>query len=418
MIELLKSKIGLLHGAELEKFVRQLLPTVSSDYEHLTDTLNHLGRVTQGPADLHAYKQSNGRYIAVLCSGQISGLQAKVLNDIEKLIREDCAIRDRIDQVVICLSVPGSTDEEIYRNACAKHGWSTVVYALDRLAQLANQSPELTDALCARELSEMRKKLALESPPLPAPAPAPAKERLYDCGKRVGTVRARLALSPSEFIDLIDYDSEKRLGKLESETLDMSQSEITKVCEATGVSAEWLIHAKGSMFPIESISTYHWAELKQLKDANPKSVHMLVNSNTQQLVMLAHLHAKHWKIYCIVFDLNFAAWADGHFNIPEIYDMLKQLDDDYKRRIHGRMISPEDFADILSGDTHPARFLETTNNANMHWFDDFLDYRHRHSIAENYEDWYGEWFTTAQEYFKRYAVEKVASNVMESQGSI
>ncbi|MFP0195046.1 hypothetical protein ACKJSM_07720 [Pseudomonas sp. PHC1] len=49
MIELLKSKIGLLHGAELEKFVRRLLPTVSSDYDGLTDTLNYFGRVNKGP---------------------------------------------------------------------------------------------------------------------------------------------------------------------------------------------------------------------------------------------------------------------------------------------------------------------------------------------------------------------------------
>ncbi|WP_409319941.1 helix-turn-helix domain-containing protein [Pseudomonas putida] len=410
MIELLKSKIGLLHGAELEKFVRQLLPTVSSDYEHLTDTLNHLGRVTQGPADLHAYKQSNSRYIAVLCSGQVSGLQAKVLADIKKLTREDCAIRDQIDQVVICLSVPGSTDEAIYRSACAKQGWSTTVYALDRLAQLASQSQDLTEALCARELSEMRKKIALESPSSTVTEPAAVRERFYDCGKRVGALRARLALSPSQFIELIDYDSEKRLGALESEATDMSASAISKVCEATGVSSEWLIHAKGSMFLVDSISTCHWAEMKKLRDANPESVHMLVNRDTRQLVMLAHLHAQHWKIYGIVFDLNFAAWADGHFNIPEIRDMLKQLKHDYEQRIHGRMISADDFVDILSGETHPGRFLETTKRAAMHWFDDLLDYRHHHSVAESYEALYGTWFTTAQYYFKLYADQEIASS--------
>lgn len=101
LIELLRSKIGQLHGAELEKFARRLLPTVSSDYEHLTDTRNYLGRVTQGSADLLAYKQGNDRYIVVLCTGQISGLQGKVLADIGKLRREDCAIRDKIDEVVL-----------------------------------------------------------------------------------------------------------------------------------------------------------------------------------------------------------------------------------------------------------------------------------------------------------------------------
>lgn len=418
LIELLKSKIGLLHGAELEKFVRRLLPTISSDYEQLTDTRNHLGRVTQGPTDLLAYKHANGRYTAVLCSGQINGLQAKVLDDIEKLRREDCEIRDEIDQVVICLSAPGSTDEAVYRKVCERHGWTAIVYSLDRLAHLANQSPELTDAFCAQELSEVRKKLALEAPPPPVTTPTPVKNRLYDCGKRVGTVRASLEMLPSRFIELVDYYSEKRLACLESGTVDMSESEIASVCEATGVSVEWLIHAKGSMFPIETLATYHWAEIKKLKEADPRAVHMLVNGETQQLVMLAHLHSKNWKIYGIVPALNFGSWWGDHHQIPEVYDMLKQLADDHRGRIYGRVIDPKAFADILSGDTHPAFFLDTTNAAGAHWFDDIFDYAHRYVIAENYEGRYGKWFTTAQDYFRRYAVETGPATVAEPQHSI
>ncbi|QEO78865.1 hypothetical protein [Pseudomonas brassicacearum] len=411
MIEILKSKIGLLHGAELEIFVRQLLPTISSDYEQLTDTRNHLGRVTQGPTDLLAYKQANGRYTAVLCSGQINGLKAKVLDDIEKLRQEDCEIRDQIDQVVICLSAPGSTDEAVYRNACARHGWSATVYALDRLAHLAYKSPKLTGAFCAQELSELRSMLALEAPPPPVITPSPVKSRLYDCGKRVGILGASLAMLPSRFIELVDYGSEKRLAFLESGTLDMSESEIASVCEATGVSAEWLIHAKGSMFPIESLATYHWAEIKKLKEADPKAVHMLVNSATQQLVMLAHLHSKNWKIYGVVPDLNFAGWWGDRHQIPEVYDMLKQLADDYRGRIYGRIIDPKAFANILTGDMHPAFFLANTHAAGARWFDDIFDYSHRYSMAENYEGWYGKWFATAQDYFRRYAVEASPATV-------
>lgn len=417
MIELLKSKIGLLHGAELEKFVRRLLPTVSNDYENLTDTLNYLGRVTQGSADLLAYKKANDRYIAVLCSGQMSGLQAKILADIEKLRREDCAVRDKIDQVVICLSVPGSTDEEVYRAACAGHGWSSTIYALDLLAHLANESPDISDALCAVEISELRKKLALEEKPSPITNSNLIKKRFYDCGERVSAVRASLSMSPSRFIDLIDYDSEKRLTYLESETIDMSQTEIASVCYTTGVSVEWLSHGERDMYPIESISTYHWEKLKWLKDANPASVHMLINDETQQLVVLAHLHSKNWKIYSIAFDLNFAAWWGDQHQIPEVYDMLKQLADDYRERIFGRVIGPNEHADILSGQTHPALFMKKTYAAGAHWFDDIFDYDHRYPIAENYEGWYGKWFTTAQDYFSRLVPKTSAPSLAELQCS-
>lgn len=413
MIEILRSKIGLLHGAELEKFVRQLLPTISSDYDQLTDTRTLLGRVTQGPTDLLAYKQANGRYTAVLCSGQINGLKAKVLDDIEKLRREDCEIRDEIDEVVICLSAPGSTDEAIYRKTCARHGWSAKVYALDRLAHLAYKSRELTVAICNQELSEMRSMLALEVPQPPVITPPPATSRLYDCGKRVGILRASLAMLPSRFIELVDYDSERRLAFLESGTVEMSESEIASVCEATGVSKEWLIHAKGSMFPIESLATYHWAEIQKLREADPKAVYMLLNCDTKQLVMLAHLHSKHWKIYGVVPDLDFAGWWGDHHQIPEVYDMLKGLSDDYRGRIYGRIIDSKAFANILTGNTHPAFFLANNNAAGAHWFDDIVDHAHRYPIAENYEGWYGKWFITAQDYFRRYAVETGPATVVQ-----
>lgn len=410
LIELLKIKIGLLEGAELEKFVRRLLPTVSNDYEHLTDTLNQLGRVTQGPADLYAYKP-NGRYTAVLCSGQIKGLQAKVLNDIEKLRREDCAIRDTIDQVVICLSAPGSTDEVVYREACERHGWTATIYFLDRLAELASKSAELTDSFCAKELSEVRKKIAMETPPPTVTIPNPVKNRFYDCGKRVGIVRASLAMPPSRFIELIDYVSEKRLAYLESETIDVSDSEIANICEATGVSVEWLMHGTGSMFPIETISTYHWAQMKKLKDADPKSVHMLVNAETQQLLLLAHLHAQNWKIYSIAFDLNFAGWWGDHHQIPEIYEMLKQLANDYSGRIYGRVIGTEEFSDLHTGETHPALFMSATRAAGVHWFEQIFDHGRKDSMSDNYEGWYGKWFTSAQDYFNRYVSETDSSTV-------
>ena len=312
MIELLKSKIGLLHGAELEKFVRRLLPTVSSDYDGLTDTLNYLGRVTKGPVDLLAYKKANDRYIAVLCTGQYPGLKAKILDDIQKLRREDCEIREKIDEVVICISAPIGTDEEVFRNACAHHGWVSTTYALDRLAYLANESPEIIEALCAVEISAVRKRLDAEQKPLPIADPSETKKRFYNCGKRVNAVRTSLSMSPSQFVDLIDYDSEQRLGYLESETIEMSQAEITSVCKATGVCAEWLTHGERDMFSVESISTYHWEQMKWLKDACPASVHVLINDKTQQLVVLAHLHSKNWKIYSVVFDINFAAWWGDH----------------------------------------------------------------------------------------------------------
>lgn len=417
MIELLKAKIGLLQGAELEKFVRQLLPTVSSDCDGLSDTLNRLGRVTKGPVDLLAYKKASDRYTAVLCTGQHPGLKAKILDDIEKLRREDCEIRDKIDEVIICISSPIGTDEEVFRSACGRHGWGSTIYSLDQLAHLANESSEITESLCAVEISSIKKALDAKPKPLPVSAPDEPRLRFYNCGKRVNAIRKCLSMSPSQFVDLIDYDSEQRLGYLESETIEMSQAEITCACNATGVRVEWLTHGEKDMFSIESISTYHWEKMKWLRDASPASVHVLINDETQQLVMLAHLHSKNWKIYSVVFDINFAAWWGDHHQIPEVYDMLKQLADDYRGRIYGRVIGPKDQTDILTGQTHPALFLTKTKSAGAHWFEDIFDYEHKYLHASDYEARYGAWFTTAQFFFSRLVPKIPASKSPEINGS-
>ena len=45
--------------------------------------------------------------------------------------------------------------------------------------------------------------------------------------------------------------------------------------------------------------------------------------------------------------------------------------------------------------------MNKTNAAGAHWFDDIFDYDHSYPIAEKYDDWYGAWFTTAQDFFRR-----------------
>jgi hypothetical protein len=410
LIELLKSKIRELHGAELEKWVRRLLPTVSSDYEYLSDTLNHRGRVTKGPVDLLACKKANGRYIAVICTGQESGLKAKVLADIEKLRREDCEIRDKIDEVTICIPATVGADEEAFRKACAHHGWASNLYTLDRLADLASKSVEITHTLCAVEISALTNMLVAQQKSLAVAQLGETRKRFYNCGHRVHTLRTRLSMSPSQFVDLVDYDSEQRLGYLESETIEMSQLEIAKVCNATGACTEWLTHGDGNLFSIEALSTYHRDTINWLRDAAPASVHMLINDETQQLVVLAHLHSKNWKIYRVAFDINFARWWGDHYQIPEVYDMLKQFADNHWGRIYGRVIKPQEQTEILSGQTHPGLFLKNTNAVGIKWFEDIFDYQRVTHTTNYYETWYGSWFTTAQDYFSLYVPKVTITN--------
>ncbi|MDN6860790.1 hypothetical protein QO207_29720 [Pseudomonas sp. CAN2814] len=400
-------KIGSMHGGVLEQLVRRLLPRASKDYKEIRATYNFMGRETLGPVDLFAYKIETDSYSAIICSGQMSGVESKIISDISKLNSEKCKIRDKIDEVVICISAPIKTEEETYRKACSDNGWKATIYPLCSLAHLALENQDIAGDICAAEIAGVVKMLeASDRKEREVYKEMNIKaSRFYNCGSRVASIRKGLDMSPSRFIDLIEYDSEQRLKYLEDETVEAKSSEIERIHAATGVSERWLKHGEGCMYEIETLSTYHWQTIAWLRSSNPSSLYLLISSKTQSLVLLAHLRSMHWKIYALGFSIDFWNWWGDEHYIPEIYSMFSELAHDYKSRISGRIIDENLMASIMSGSTHPAGFLKKTNSFGSNWFDDLLDIRHKYPISEKYEAWYGVWFARAQEYFRRYVAE-------------
>ncbi|QII98792.1 hypothetical protein GII23_01265 [Stutzerimonas balearica] len=406
MIEILTVKIGSMHGGSLEQLVRRLLPRVSKDYIETKATYNFMGRETPGPVDLFAYKREIDRYAAVICTGQVSGLKDKVLADIEKLKSEKCEIRDKIDEVVICISAPVKTEEEIYRQACVDNGWRATIFSLCSLAHLVNENQDIANDICASEIAGIVKKLEEDKKIKGGGGVMSVKSgRYYSCGGRVATVRQGLDMSLSRFIDLVDYDSERRLQHLEDDDIEASAVEVERIASATGASERWLKHGEGNIYEVETLSTYHWDAMEWLRNSKPSSLYMLVNSNTQSMVLLAHIQSMSWKIYELGFSIDFWNWWGDERYIPEIYSMFSRLSEDYRGRIYGRIIDNALWRDILSGSTHPASFLKKTNSFGSNWFDDLLDIRHKYPISDNYEGWYGKWFVSVQEHFRRYVSE-------------
>lgn len=407
MIQILTMKIGSMHGGVLEQLVRRLLPRASKDYKEIRGTYNFMGRETSGPVDLFAYKIETDSYSAIICTGQISGLENKILTDIAKLNSEKCKIRDKIDEVVICISAPVKTEEETYRKACSDNGWKATIYPLCTLAHLALENQDIAGDICASEIAGVVKMLE-ESDRKEREAHKAMNiksSRFYNCGSRVAAIRQGLDMSPSRFIDLIEYDSEQRLKFLEDETVEANSSEIERIHTATGVSERWLKHGEGFMYEIETLSTYHWQTMEWLRNSKPSSLYLLINSKTQSLVLLAHLRSMHWRIYELGFSIDFWNWWGDEHYIPEIYSMLSELACDYKGRISGRIIEEELMADIVSGSTHPAGFLKKTNSFGSNWLEDLLDIRHKQLISDNYQVWYGAWFIKVQEHFRRHVIE-------------
>lgn len=84
-----KERIRMLVGAmgddEFERFMSDLLPRIYPGFERLEPTFNFIGKTTKGKCDAHVYHSQDDTYTAIICTTRQTGLNAKILDDINKL---------------------------------------------------------------------------------------------------------------------------------------------------------------------------------------------------------------------------------------------------------------------------------------------------------------------------------------------
>lgn len=396
-------------GGEFERFIRRLLPKLSHNLKNIKATYNYKGKETKGPVDLFAYKEISGSYIAVICTTQSGGIRKKLLSDIESLASKECHIRDKIDEVIICVSSVIRTEEIEYREKCLEFGWRAEIHSLDSLVYLTHEHPDIVDDLCAKEIQEIisrnnKETLLVEEKNIINQDDIGRSQRIrmYDCGDRIKALREELDMSASRFIELVDFNSEKELLCIENRDHEASTTFIDDICQRTGLSHRWIKHGEGYRYEIDSIPTWGLDKLDLIKNWNPKSLYFLINKENMSLVLLAHLHDLNWKIFSFTFTLDFWNWWGDEKYIPEIFDLLNRFSKEFTHCPYGRILEDNEYKKITSGNIHPSIFLKNTNSFGVNWFDDLQDIHHKYPIAKNYESWYGDWFVKVQSYFKKY----------------
>lgn len=399
-----------MNGSEFERFIRRLLPKLSHNFKNIKATYNYKGKETKGPVDLFAYKEATKSYVAVICTTQSEGIRKKLISDIGSLASEKCHIRDSIDEVIICVSLVVRTEEVEYRKRCLEFGWSAEIHSLDSLVYLANEHPDIVDDLCSKEIQGITNKNKGKKSQLVESEDNIQQEntereqniRMYDCGDKIKTLREELGVSAIRFIDLVDFNSEKRLLSIEKREEEASANLIEAICQKTGVSDRWIKHSEGCKYEIDSISTWGLDKLDLIKSWNPKSLYFLVNKESMFLVLLAHLHDLNWKIFDFSFTLDFWDWWGDEKYIPEIFALLNRFSKDFAQCPYGRILEDHEYKEIISGNIHPSIFLKNIDVLGVNWFDDLQDIYHKYPISSNYEAWYGEWFVKMQSYFRKY----------------
>lgn len=218
--ENIRVAIGQLSPQSFEDFCQKLMPLVSSEYESLNSNRGVLGKTTKGTPDAYV-RDTNGYYIAFQFTTQQTGVKEKVIADINVLNSGKCHFSNKIRKVVICVAANMSSEVELCHKSATKHGWESDIYTLDTLVRISKRHP----TFCYEVLGVY----------IPELSDSGMAERFYLCGSRVQELRAERRLLPSQFIELIDYYSEKSWIGIESNLEECPLSMVNKIVELTNV---------------------------------------------------------------------------------------------------------------------------------------------------------------------------------------
>jgi hypothetical protein len=385
----IREKIAKLRPDEFETFCCRLLATEFEEYKTIESSLNWYGTSAKGTPDAYV-RDPEGNFTLFQFTVEKNKVKQKILTDLAKIGANKEKFKP-IKRVVICIASPLTQVVSEFHKQCGDRNWEGQDFSLDKLTHIAEKHL----ALCSDYLS------IIFNPENPA-RKSFQSERYYDCGKRISEVRKDISLSPTQFIELIDYPSEKLYKQIESESEECGEETLRKISLQTGIPLDWLKHAIGSKYPVERDWVLSEHAIKNIAKEYPQKVLLTVQKENLSVKMLVHLTSYNWKKYSLGLSIDFWNWFDDHRYIPQFYRFLQSLKNTFYSDFGAAALTAEQDELLYSTQTHPHALAEEIFHRRRHnWARQLLDVDFRNYDKEDYAQFHGEWFTKVQEEFIR-----------------
>lgn len=153
------------------------------------------------------------------------------------------------------------------------------------------------------------------------------KEKYFDAGVRIKTVREELRLKTSQFAELLSVDSQREYEVMESGSKEVPLSLLSRISEISGVKLEWLKHEKGKRYEIEHLYFNPVDEdLKFCAGLNPREYFLTVDvKGSHHVGLVAQTGEYCYQAISTGITLDFGDWVEGHWAAPRFYEFLERL---------------------------------------------------------------------------------------------
>lgn len=365
----IRLQIGGMGQDEFERFIVDLLPRIFPGYENLEPTYNFLGKTTKGKCDAHVYHAHNDGYTAIICTTQQTQLRTKIVDDINKLT--SAKFSSKIQRVLLCVNTQIGDEIENYREACRQHNWLLDPLSLEQITRHVLSQQDLI----YRYFNEIERF---------NPNTEQQILKRFDCGMQMKIARDDISHSTSEWVELIDFPSEKEWKAIEFGEIEVNEKYIKTVSAVTGISAKWLKHKQSSKYLYSIIYDSEIEEIKTKIADRYLDAYIAIEPHNMQIVLIIQISEFKYDILLLGYNFAFWNWFDDHHKIPKVCEFLKNIKQKFSPA--GLIMTESQIKDLTSCDIHPSSILKEAERS-RYWLDDLFDNWMDH-IHNNYEEWF------------------------------
>lgn len=379
-----RERVGNLKSDEFETIANDLMRFEFSQEEGVLETNQRKSLGTRkGKPDAHI-KRKDGSYIAFNHTvTEERNVKAKILKDISDL-HHSSHFDKILSKVITCTNTPLDDSRILYEQKAIEFGWDYDIYSLDRVTSLLLKHPVLLKKYFDLDL-EMDK-----------------STKYFSCGERIKLIREERGLYQSEFIELVNIQSERELSLTESNQIESSSITLQEISDSMGINLDWLKHGRSTKYPklkfkdliSEKImdTTYY---------PNIKDTFFCLEPESMSLFIIIVYSKYNLGIIEYPYNLKFWDWIDSRNLIYDIFKELKYFFKKLSKWEMSRIITKEQLEKLHTYNYFPMDIVDDGNNNGRFWMESLLLDIGANNERNSYYDQY-EWYVKLKDHFFRY----------------
>lgn len=380
----IRERVGNLKSDEFETIANDLMRFEFAHEEGPLETNQRINLDTRkGKPDAHI-KRKDGSYIAFNHTvTKERNVKAKILKDISSL--HHFSNFDKVlSKVITCTNTPLDDLRILYEQKAMEFGWDYDIYSLDRITSLLVKHPVLL---------KKHFDLALETD---------ESTKYYSCGERIKSIREERNLYQSEFIEMVNINSERELNLTENNQIECSSITLQEISDSMGTNIEWLKHGRSTKYSrlklndLASEKIIDTTYYPQIKDA-----FFCLEPESMSLFIIIVYSKYNLGIIEYTPHLNFWDWIDDKNMISDIFKELKYFFKKLSKWEMSRIITKDQLEKLYTYNYFPMDIVDDWNNSGRFWMESLLLDIESNNQRNSYYDQY-EWYIKLKDFFLKY----------------